>query len=117
MSYDVHIVDRISGEQLHFDGTHDYKGGTYAVGGTTKAWINVTYNYGKLYAEIWGHGLYGFDDMNVVDVIPKLMEGIVILGTTKSEDYWEATKGNAGAALAGIVAIACHFPEGKLRIT
>ena len=47
MSYDIHLCDPVTHEALQTDVPHDMRGGTYAMGGTTGLWLNVTYNYGK----------------------------------------------------------------------
>lgn len=49
MSYDIYLIDRVTKETVHFDTSHQMAGGTYAVGGTTEAWLNVTYNYAQWY--------------------------------------------------------------------
>ena len=49
MSYDIRLCDPVTHEALQTDVPHDMCGGTYAMGGTTKLWLNVTYNYGKHY--------------------------------------------------------------------
>ena len=49
MSYDIYLKDEITGETIEFDTPHDMKGGTYAVGGTSEAWLNITYNYSDYY--------------------------------------------------------------------
>jgi hypothetical protein len=45
VSYDVYLAD-IDGEPIYLDEPHDQRGGTYELGGTREAWLNVTYNYG-----------------------------------------------------------------------
>lgn len=49
MSYDIYLRDRVTKETVHFDTPHQMAGGTYAVGGTTEAWLNITYNYSQWY--------------------------------------------------------------------
>ena len=51
MSYDISLVDPVTRETLHSDSTHMMTGGTYAVGGTTEMWLNITYNYANYYYE------------------------------------------------------------------
>lgn len=116
MSYDVRVVDPETEETYLFDSKHRYIGGTYVLGGTREAWLNVTYNYGKYYHELWGYGLGGFHEWKVSEVMPKLVEGITALGTEKDDNYWAATPGNAGAALADLLAIMAQFPQGKVQV-
>ena len=51
MSYDISLVDPVTKEELHSDALHDMRGGTYAVGGTTELWLNITCNYAHYYYE------------------------------------------------------------------
>ena len=51
MSYDISLVDPVSKEQLYSDVAHDMRGGTYALGGTTELWLNITWNYAHYYYE------------------------------------------------------------------
>lgn len=51
MSYDITLNDRVTGETLHVNNPHFMTGGTYAVGGTTELWLNITYNYAHYYYE------------------------------------------------------------------
>ena len=49
MSYDIELKDPVMGETINFDNPHQMRGGTYQVGGSTEAWINITYNYSGYY--------------------------------------------------------------------
>ena len=53
MSYDISLADPVTGETLELDAPHYMRGGTYAVGGTTDAHLNVTWNYAKHYYRIF----------------------------------------------------------------
>ena len=110
MSHDLRIHDHRTDEQKHFEEPLDLRGGTYAVGGTTEAWLNVTYNYGTHYHTLWGHGLGAFDGKTVEEVRPLAEEAVAALGTERHSDYWKPTKGNAGAAMADLLTMlnACH---------
>lgn len=44
MSYDIRLCDPVTHETLEVDSPHLMAGGTYALGGTTELWLNVTYN-------------------------------------------------------------------------
>ena len=44
MSYDIAIKTK-SGETLRLPTTHNIAGGTFRLGGTDEAWLNVTYNF------------------------------------------------------------------------
>ena len=51
MSYDISLVDPVTKETLHVDDIHFMTGGTFAIGGTTELWLNITYNYAHYYYE------------------------------------------------------------------
>lgn len=68
------------------------EGGTQLVGGSTKAELNVTYNYGKHFR---------FDELHgrkAKDTIVKLLDAVSNLGKDRDEDYWNPTQGNVGYA-------------------
>ena len=114
MSYDIRMVDIENGETLHMDAEHYITGGTYAHGGTTEVWLNITYNYGKFFyetidAERGIRALYG---KTGCEALPILQKAIAQLGDDGSSDYWEATEGNAKKALKGLVVFAALFPNG-----
>ena len=52
MSYDIRLVDA-AGETIELSEPHTLRGGTFASGGTTEAWLNITYNYARFYYDIW----------------------------------------------------------------
>lgn len=54
MSYDISLNEPISGETIKFETAHFVRGGTYAIGGTQEAWLNITYNYAKHYYRVFG---------------------------------------------------------------
>ena len=99
MSYNIYLKDR-NDEVVVVPKFAE--GGTYAVGGTTGADLNVTYNYSKFYYAYldtvlgirWLYGTKGSD------CLERLESAIAVLGTERSSDYWEATPGNAGYALS-----------------
>lgn len=49
MSYDIYLTDPVTHEPLELEATHHMRGGTYAMSGTTEAWLNITYNYADWY--------------------------------------------------------------------
>lgn len=113
MSYDIYLNDPVDGSTIVFDSPHQMRGGTYAMGGTSEAWLNVTYNYGKHYYRVFGEGgirtIYG---MTGAESIPVLKSAIDALGDDVSTDYWEATEGNAKRALCQLLAFAQMRPDG-----
>lgn len=113
MSYDISLVDPVTKETLEVESPHQIRGGTYAVGGTTEAWLNITYNYGRFYYEVFGEKgirtIYGMTGAESIPVIKKAMDK---LGDDVDPDYWKPTQGNAKRALAGLLALAQLRPDG-----
>ena len=113
MSYDIYLQDAETGETIEFDQPHTLRGGTYAVGGTTEAWLNVTYNYGGHFARVLGKGgirsIYGTTGEASIPVLKAAADK---LGDDVSEDYWASTEGNAKRALLQLMQLAELCPEG-----
>jgi len=113
MSYDIYLREPETGKTIEFNGNHQIKGGTYAFGGTSEAWLNITYNYGKYYYNVFGEGgirsIYG---KTGAESIPLLEDAISKLGNDIDPDYWKPTEGNAKKALCGLLAFAKMRPDG-----
>lgn len=114
MSYDISLLDPVTKEVILLDEPHDFKGGTYAVGGTDEAWLNITYNYSKHFCRVFGEEkgiriLYG---MTGRESIPVLKKAIEQLGNDVNDDYWKSTEGNAKRALQQLLAFAEQKPDG-----
>ena len=105
MSHDIHIIDSVTNTPKVLKEPYLSRGGTYAIEGSVEAWLNITYNYGKIYRELWGHGLDYFNGKKIKEMKPKVEAGIKALGVTRHNDYWEPTKGNAGAALLDLLTL------------
>ncbi len=113
MSYDIRLKDRVTGEVLELDSPHFLTGGTYRVGGTTECWLNITYNYADIYYKHFGEkGIRTIYGMSGAESIPLLKSVINKLGDDVSQDYWEATEGNAKRALCKLLALAEMRPDG-----
>jgi hypothetical protein len=113
MSYDIYLVDE-NKDTIQFDQPHQLKGGTYALGGTTDAHLNITYNYGVHYRRIFGpDGIRTLYGKLAKDTIPMLMAGIAALGDDVDPDYWTPTEGNAKKALQNLLTLAQMAPEGR----
>ena len=116
MSLDITIKNK-NGDACELDYKHHLIGGTYAMGGTDVATLNVTYNYSPFYAELWdGKTLTSLDGMKTSDVTLMLAQAILKLGTQMSSNYWDATPGNAGKALSDLLVLCCAFPDGTLEV-
>lgn len=116
MSWDVELVDPVSKETLECDALHFIQGGNYVMGGTKDMWLNITYNYGKIYRrpDVFGaeHGLDILDGKTAAETIPMLKQAIQNLGDDVNPDYWEPTEGNAKRALCSLLAFAQMRPDG-----
>lgn len=107
MSYDIELVNMHSKKRIQFDEKHDLAGGTYCCGGTTEAWLNVTYNYGSIFRQVFGEsGIRTIYGMTAEASIPVLQKAIDQLGDDIHSDYWKATEGNVKQALKNLLALA-----------
>lgn len=113
MSYDICMREPVGGNVIEFETEHYMRGGTYAVGGTRKAWLNVTYNYAKHYYRVFGEkGIRTIYGMTGAESIPVIKAAMAQLKDDVSDDYWDPTEGNAKKALAQLLAIAQMRPDG-----
>lgn len=113
MSYDIELKEPISGETIILETPHLIRGGTYAIGGTQEAWLNITYNYANHYYRVFGEkGIRTIYGMSGAESIPVIKSAMAQLANDVSGDYWEDTEGNAKKALAGLLALAQMRPDG-----
>lgn len=127
MSHWVYLEDRTRIVEEYGDGSVSYatvdvpvhvEGGTYRVGGTTTADLNVTYNYARQFTEAGlADGLDTLHDMTARDAIPLLARAVMQLGTERDPDYWQATAGNAGYALSILLSWARRHPDAVFRVS
>ena len=80
MSLDVRIVDKDTRELIELEQTHTLRGGTYEVGGTKEAWLNVTTNYSPHLFAIWDRGLKHLHGRSTKEAKPILKRAITIFG-------------------------------------
>ena len=101
MSWWIYLEDK-EGQPLTVKPFTD--GGTYVLGGSNLAELNVTYNYGGHYRRVLTceDGFKGLSGLSAEDALPILAEGIAGLGDNVSGDYWEPTEGNAKTALVRV---------------
>ena len=113
MSYDISLVDPVTKEDLVLDSPHQMKGGTYPLGGSRTASLNITYNYREHFEKVLGKDdirtIYG---MTGAASIPILREAAKKLADDVHPNYWEATEGNAKRALLQLIALAELRPDG-----
>lgn len=113
MSYDIYLVDE-NNDVIEFDDVHHISGGTRAIGGTTEAWLNVTWNYGKHFARVLGeNGIRTIYGMKGKDAEPILRNAaLMLLDDFDDKDYWNPTEGNAKRALLNLADLAALAPDG-----
>ena len=113
MSYDIKLCDAVTGEVLYLDAPHQIRGGTYCVGEITEAWLNVTYNYSGHFYRVFGEkGIRTIYGMTGAESIPGIEAAATQLADDATNNYWEATEGNAKRALMGLLAFARLRPDG-----
>lgn len=89
---------------------HNIQGGTYAWGGTTEPWLNITYNYSRFFYNFWPEGIRSLYGKTAAEVTKELDAVLPQMSGEPSRDYWEATEGNAKAALESLRALAALCP-------
>lgn len=130
MSYDIELVDPVTRQTLKLDAPHQMRGGTYALGGTTEASLNVTYNYAGIFRRVFsgepanapdmmaemfdksGAGIRSIYGKTGAESLPILDRAIAMLGNDVDDDYWKPTEGNAKRALVQLRALAAMRPDG-----
>lgn len=92
MSYDIKLVDPVTRETLELDSPHNMRGGTYAMNGTAEAWLNITYNYGRYYREVYDDGIRAIYGKTGAESIP-MLEGMIhrIENKYKKDGQWIET--------------------------
>jgi len=119
MSYWVSINDK-NGNALPV-AAHE-EGGTYVMGGSSEAKLNITYNYADQFSKVnldFGegrtegrNGATSVHGKRAGDLKPQLRYAVRTLGTKRDTNYWNSTPGNAGYALSILLAWAEQHPDG-----
>jgi len=113
MSYDIRLCDPVTGETIELKEPHHMRGGTFAVGGTTEAHLNVTYNYSPHYKRTLGEkGIRTIYGITGAQSIPILHTAAAMLADDVAKNYWTPTEGNAKRALLQLAALAEMRPDG-----
>jgi len=89
-------------------------GGTQLLGGSTEAELNITYNYSEVYS-IFDFSINDLNGKRAGDMIEKFEEIVKKCGTHRFDNYWAPTPGNAGAAIARLLAWAKQYPDATFR--
>jgi hypothetical protein len=112
MSYDISLIDPVTKATIKLDAPHQMKGGTFQLGGSTEAWLNVTYNYYKHFQSLGPEGIRTIYGMTGAESIPILQATADGLKDDVDDDYWQPTEGNAKLALLQLIALAKLRPDG-----
>lgn len=100
MSWDVYL----RGDDVKVP--HHEDGGTYQLGGTSRPWLNVTYNYGKHFH--FGEQLHMQRAGDTIEILEKRVRK---LGTVRDPNYWNPTEGNVGYACSILLNWAIANPD------
>lgn len=135
MSYDISLRDPVTHEVIDLDSPHMMHGGMYALGGTTSAWLNVTYNYAPWYyidgvfpkKQGENKGILAIYGLTGAESIP-ILEGAINALSARDDDisdeerkeckqsgatgYWMPTRKNAIKPLYQLLAFAKMRPDG-----
>lgn len=115
MSWNVCLKDK-DGNLVEVEKFED--GGTYLVGGSTEACLNITYNYSRFYYEYLDkkNGIRWLDDREAEKCIDKLLCAFKELGIERGSDYWAPTPGNAGYALSILLKWSQDNPDAVFEV-
>lgn len=108
MSFDVGLLDD-EGYLVpvpHFEG----EGGTFTIGGSEYAELNVTYNY----SEIWS--VEEIDGLSGAESEPILAEQVERFGVERDANYWIPTEGNVGYMANILLGWARLHPNAKWEV-
>ena len=106
MSYDISIVDPATHGVISFEEKHEIRGGTYQLGGSHLAELNITYNYAPHFQRVLGpRGIRELYGQTVRESGALLLEAASKLKDDATYDYWEATEGNAKVALLSLLVL------------
>ena len=109
MSYDVYL--RKGGKTVEVE--RHREGGTYCLGGTESAELNITYNYSPFFYKYLDKkkGLRWLYGRKARQTIKRLEKAVKELGIKQHSNYWEKTSGNAGYALSILLKWAERHPK------
>ena len=114
MSYDIALSDPDTGETIKLDRKHQWKGGTYCMGGSELAELNITYNYSEILERVLGEAgiraLYGKTGSQSLEMLTAALKKLA--EEPPDNDYWKATDGNVRMALIAVLDLATMCPDG-----
>lgn len=113
MSYDIRLTDK-NGDTIVMDKPHHYLMGNMPIGGEIEASMNITYNYSEFFYKVIDEekGIRWLYGKKAKDTIGRLESAIDKLGDDKTDNYWDATEGNAKLSIKALFELATMFPDG-----
>lgn len=116
MSYDVELLGA-DGEPVAVE--HFTEGGTYPIGGTDKASLNITYNYSVIYRIATGFSINRLNGQKAAATLLDLERLEVMLRGSQpyEKDYWAPTPGNAYVPINRLLAWAKANPEATWAVS
>jgi len=119
MSWDCTLEHQTGDTAVLPDGMRAPNGGTYVAGGTSEAWLNITYNYTVHFHRVLDteKGLAWLNGRKANDTIARLETAVSSLTGERDRDYWAGTEGNAKVALQGLLDMAKALPDCKWKVT
>ena len=117
MGYSIHIKNANDGSWVELPQKHNFAGQTYCVGGTTEAWMSITYNYWPLFHKYIDRGdgirfIYGKSLKEADAILNNAIEGIKNDSPEVFQEEppgagnpWECTPYNVLVALMGLQGI------------
>ncbi len=84
---------------------------------STEPRMEITYNYRPVFIKVLGeNGLREIHGKTGAEVEELLEQAVAQLGVEQSDNYWDATPGNVGAALDILLDWARQYPEGMFHV-
>lgn len=115
MSYDIYFRDAVSQEIITLPYKHQLNGATYCLGGTDELSFNITFNYGGIYNQ-YGFYVPQLSGLTAVAAMP-ILEGVISrLDDDVTDNYWEATEGNAKKALVSLLTMCQLKPDAVIDV-
>ena len=113
MSYYIELQDAKSHEVLEINEPHYMRGCNFQLGGSTELSLSVTYNYSSIFKKVMGEkGIRNIDGKTGQESIKILSDAILKLKDNISDNYWDATEGNAKRSLQYLKTMAEMRPDG-----
>ena len=115
MSYDIYFRDAVSEEIIILPYKHQMFGATYCLGGTKELRFNITFNYAGIYDQ-YGFHVAQLSGLSAVAAMP-IIEGVISkFDDDVTDNYWEATEGNAKKALVSLLTMCQLRPDAVIDV-